>query len=197
VATSRRASGSKRSRDVTVYTVGHSTRSLDEFLAMLKAHGVRAVADVRRYPRSRRFPHFNDDALAAELPGRGLAYLPFPALGGRRRAARDSRNTGWRSESFRGYADYMLTPAFQDALEELIKAGRAAPTAIMCAEAVPWRCHRSLIADALLARGVKVLDVMNERNAPPHEMTPFANVRGTRVTYPALQPGLWEQPAPG
>src|SRR5215211_7088166 len=111
VTTSRRSSGQKRGRDVTVYTVGHSTRGLDEFVAMLEAHGVRAVADVRRYPRSRKFPHFNDDALAAELPDRGLAYLPFPALGGRRRALKDSPNTGWRSESFRGYADYMLTPA--------------------------------------------------------------------------------------
>jgi uncharacterized protein (DUF488 family) len=187
----------KQSKDLTVYTVGHSTRALDEFVAMLKAHGVGAVADVRRYPRSRKFPHFNDDALAAELPNRGLAYLPFPALGGRRRTSKDSPNTGWRSESFRGYADYMLTPAFQDALEELIEAGGAAPTAIMCAEAVPWRCHRSLIADALLVRGVKVLDVMSERSAPPHEMTPFARVDGTRVTYPAAQPGLWEQPPPG
>jgi uncharacterized protein (DUF488 family) len=195
VATSRR--NSKSGKDLTVYTVGHSTRGLDEFLTILKAHGVRAVADVRRYPRSRKFPHFNDDALAGALPERGLAYLPFPALGGRRRAAKDSRNTGWRSESFRGYADYMLTPHFQDALEELVKASGAAPTAIMCAEAVPWRCHRSLIADALLARGVKVLDVMDERKAPPHAMTPFAKVDGTRVTYPSAQPGLWEQAPAG
>ncbi len=182
---------------LTLYTVGHSTRGWEEFVTLLKAHGVRAVADVRRYPRSRKFPHFNDEAMAAELPKHGLAYLPFPTLGGRRRPAKDSANTGWRSESFRGYADYMLTPAFQQALDELMEAGRAAPTAIMCAEAVPWRCHRSLIADALLARGVKVLDVMDERKAPPHEMTPFAKVEGTRVTYPAPQPGLWEQPPGG
>ena len=182
---------------LTLYTVGHSTRGWEEFVGLLKAHGVRVVADVRRYPRSRKFPHFNDESLAAELPRHGLAYQPFPALGGRRRPRKDSPNAGWRSESFRGYADYMLTPAFEQALDELIGAARAAPTAIMCAEAVPWRCHRSLIADALLAHGVKVLDVMDERKAPPHKMTPFAKVEGTRVTYPAAQPGLWEQPAAG
>src|SRR5688572_2723817 len=114
VATSRRSSAP--SEGLTLYTVGHSTRGWEEFVTMLKAHGVRAVAGVRRYPRSRKFPHFNDESLAAGLPKHGLAYVPFPALGGRRRAAKDSINTGWRSESFRGYADYMLTPAFQQAL---------------------------------------------------------------------------------
>ena len=168
-----------------IFTVGHSTRTLDDFVSLLLAHGVGAVADVRLIPKSRRHPHFRDDALAAELPTRGLQYLPFPALGGRRRPAKDSVNDAWRNESFRGYADYMQTPAFADALEKLIESARRTPTAVMCAEAVPWRCHRSLIADALLVRGWRVSDIMDPAKAPPHKLTPFAKVEGTRITYPA------------
>lgn len=174
----------------TIYTVGHSTRSLDEFVGMLKAHGVAAVADVRRFAGSRRLPHFNAEHLAATLPGdagRGLAYVPCPLLGGRRKPEPGSVNDGWRNASFRAYADYMQTPAFADGLERLMDAARETPTAMMCAEAVPWRCHRSLIADALIVRGWTVLDVMSATKASPHKLTPFARVEGTRVTYPAQE----------
>jgi uncharacterized protein (DUF488 family) len=173
----------------TLFTVGHSTRPFDEFVGILKAHGIATLADVRRYPRSRKFPYFNDDQLAAALPGLGLRYVPMKALGGRRRAAADSVNTGWTSEGFRGYADYMLTPAFEAGLQELIALASAAPTVIMCAEAVPWRCHRALIADAMLVRGWRVLDIMSETSAPPHALTAFARVDGTRITYPATAGG--------
>ena len=176
-----------------IFTVGHSTRTLDEFVELLRAHGVEGVADVRLIPKSRRHPHFADQSLAAELPKVGLRYLPFKSLGGRRRPAPDSINTAWRNESFRGYADYMQTPAFAEALAALMDVARERPLTIMCAEAVPWRCHRSLIADALLAHGWRVLDITSPTKAAPHKLTPFARVEGTRVTYPpeALEP---EQP---
>jgi uncharacterized protein (DUF488 family) len=167
-----------------VYTVGHSTRTLDELVEMLRAHGVSGIADVRRFAGSRRLPQFNAENLAAELPGRGLAYLPCPLLGGRRKPNPDSINTGWRNASFRAYADYMQTPEFLQGLEQLIAAARETPMAMMCAEAVPWRCHRSLIADALLVRKWTVLDVMSPTKAPPHKLTPFAKVKGTKITYP-------------
>src|SRR3954454_2113080 len=149
----------------TIFTVGHSTRSFDDFVALLKSHGVEAVADVRLIPKSRRYPHFNTESLAIELPKAGIAYLPFKSLGGRRRAAKDSVNTGWRNESFRGYADFMQTEAFRDALAALIEAAKVHPTTTMCAEAVPWRCHRSLISDALLVRGWRVLDLISPGKA--------------------------------
>jgi uncharacterized protein (DUF488 family) len=168
----------------TIHTVGHSTRSLDELLAMLAAHGVRGIADVRRFAASRRLPHFHADALAAELPARGFAYVPLPELGGRRKPLPDSPNAGWRVASFRGYADFMATEEFATALAQLIAAATATPLAMMCAEAVPWRCHRSLIADALLVRGWTVLDVMSATKASPHRLTKFARVDGTRITYP-------------
>ena len=171
----------------TIYTIGHSTRSWEDFLTLLRAHGVQAIADVRLIPKSRRYPHFADAALARELPRAGIAYLPFKSLGGRRRPLTDSPNAGWRNESFRGYADYMQTDAFRAALDELMTAARKQPTAIMCAEAVPWRCHRSLIADALLVRGWRVLDIISDRKATEHKLTPFAHVEGTSITYPELQ----------
>ena len=172
----------------TLYTVGHSTRSLDDFVALLTNHGVRAVADVRRFPKSRKYPHFNDDALEQTLPRLGLRYAAFPALGGRRRTSADSINTGWRNDSFRGYADYMQTPAFGAGVEALMKFAAEAPAAIMCAEAVPWRCHRSLVADAMLERGWRVLDVVGDAPPKEHKLTPFARVDGLRVTYPAAAP---------
>jgi uncharacterized protein (DUF488 family) len=158
------------------------------------------VADVRRFAGSRRLPHFNAENLAAELPRRGLGYLPFPQLGGRRKPAEDSINLGWRNASFRAYADYMQTPAFTEALEHLMERARATPLALMCAEAVPWRCHRSLIADALIVRGWTVIDLMSETKATPHKLTPFARVEGTRITYPAeavleSEPKLFGEPA--
>ena len=183
----------------TIYTVGHSTRSLDELVEMLKAHGVAGIADVRRFAGSRRLPHFNAENLAAELPGRGLAYLPCPLLGGRRKPEPGSINFGWRNASFRAYADYMQTPAFTEGIEALMDAARETPMAMMCAEAVPWRCHRSLIADALLARGWTVMDVMSATKATPHKLTPFARVSGVEITYPEPQGsteglGLFDQP---
>jgi uncharacterized protein (DUF488 family) len=168
----------------TIFTVGHSTRSFDEFVELLRAHGVCVVADVRLIPRSRRWPHFSDDSLAVALPNAGIAYHPFKSLGGRRRPRKDSINTGWRNESFRGYADFMQTPMFDAALGELMAVAQQMPTTTMCAEAVPWRCHRSMISDALMVRGWTVLDITSPTKAAVHKLTPFAKVEGTRITYP-------------
>jgi uncharacterized protein (DUF488 family) len=179
----------------TLYTVGHSNRTLEELIAHLKPHAVAAVADVRRFPGSRRLPQFNDGHLTQTQPPAGVRYMPFPGLGGRRKPSPDSFNTGWRNDGFRAYADYMQTPAFEAALEELIAVASERPTAIMCAEAVPWRCHRSLIADAMLVRGWRVLDIMTPTSAKPHKLTPFARVEGTRITYPPEQPTLPFGPA--
>ena len=172
-----------------IFTVGHSTRPFDEFVRILRAHGVEAVADVRLIPQSRKFPHFGSAFLAANLPGHGIAYLPFIQLGGRRKALANSPNTGWRNESFRGYADFMQTEAFRRAIEELMTAARERRTTTLCAEAVPWRCHRSLISDALLIRGCEVLDIMTAKKVTPHKLTRFARVDGTRITYPASDDG--------
>jgi uncharacterized protein (DUF488 family) len=168
----------------TIFTVGHSTRTLDEFVELLRAHAVRAVADVRLIPKSRRLPHFNDDVLSASLPEAGIAYHRFKSLGGRRRPRADSVNLGWRNESFRGYADFMQTPTFAAALDELMALAGQTPTTTMCAEAVPWRCHRSMISDALIVRGWTVRDITSPTKAAVHQLTPFAKVEGTRITYP-------------
>ena len=170
----------------TVYTIGHSTRSLDDFITLLKAHSVAQLADVRTVPRSRRHPHFAADALSASLPAVGIAYRHFPGLGGLRKPRRDSRNTAWRHEGFRGYADYMQTPEFERALDDLVALAAAGPAAIMCAEAVWWRCHRQLTADALVARGIDVRHITSAGVAPQHELTEFARVIDGKVTYPAL-----------
>jgi uncharacterized protein (DUF488 family) len=176
---------------MTIYTIGHSTRTFEQLVAILRSFDIRAVADVRLIPRSRRYPHFNDEYLNEHLPPLGVEYLPFKALGGRRRPRKDSPNTGWRNESFRGYADFMRTPAFERALGELMDAARERPVTTMCAEAVPWRCHRSLISDALLVRGWDVIDMMDERKASPHKLTKFARVSGTTITYPPEEPELF------
>ena len=176
----------------TIFTIGHSTRSFDELVEILRAHGVAAIADVRLIPRSRRYPHFNDDALKHELPKNAIAYLPFKSLGGRKRPMPHSPNTGWRNESFQGYADFIQTADFEAALHDLMQAAAKQPTAIMCAEAVPWRCHRFLIADALLVRGWHVIDVFDAKKATPHELTKFAKVEGTRLIYPPEQPELFQ-----
>ncbi len=177
----------------TLFTVGHSTRSLDELVELLEAHDVEAVADVRAIPKSRRHPHFHHESLAVELPRRGIAYLPFITLGGRRRSAGPSINTGWRHASFQAYADYMQTPEFRAALAELMAEALQRPTATMCSEAVPWRCHRRLISDALLVRGWRVLDIMSPTKASEHKLTPFARVQGLEVTYPDPEgPALFE-----
>jgi uncharacterized protein (DUF488 family) len=171
------------SRSITISTIGHSTHLIEEFIRILQAHGIRQLVDVRTIPGSRRNPQFNREALAASLKAAGIGYRHMPGLGGLRRARPDSINTGWRNASFRGFADYMQTREFPDALEALITLAAETPAAIMCAEAVPWRCHRSLISDALLARGITVLEIMSATHAQPHALTPFARVQGTEVTY--------------
>jgi uncharacterized protein (DUF488 family) len=168
-----------------IYTIGHSTRSAEEFVALLKAHGVDCLVDVRTVPRSRHNPQFNEDALAPTLAARGIRYVRMAGLGGFRRTSPDSPNAGWRNQSFRGYADYMQTPAFADNLDALIALAQHHTIAIMCAEAVPWRCHRSLVADALLVRGVRADEISSETKTTPHRLTPFARVEGTHIVYPA------------
>lgn len=171
---------------MTFYTVGHSTRALSEFIALLRAHQVVRLADVRTVPRSRRHPHFARDALAASLAEHGIGYEHFPELGGLRRPRKDSPNSGWRNESFRGYADYMQTTAFGRGVERLLEYGAAggeARTAIMCAEAVWWRCHRGLLADALVVRGMTVCHILSSAPAQPHQLCDFATIDGTTITY--------------
>jgi uncharacterized protein (DUF488 family) len=169
---------------VKLFTIGHSTRTFDEFVELLQSNKVDLVADVRTAPGSRRFPHFAKPALAAELPLRGIAYVHLPELGGLRKAEGDSINTGWRNASFRGFADYMQTDAFETGLDHLMTIAEQHALAIMCAEAVPWRCHRSLIADALTARRVEVLEIIGRGRPRLHTMTPFARVKAGRVYYP-------------
>ncbi|HWL50882.1 MAG TPA: DUF488 domain-containing protein [Chthoniobacteraceae bacterium] len=174
-----------------IVTVGHSTRSAQEFIDLLKAHGVTCVADVRTVPRSRRNPQFNKETLPETLKAAGIGYRHFPGLGGLRHAkAHVQENRGWHNASFRGYADYMQSAEFAESLDELIELARHERVAIMCAEAVPWRCHRSLIGDALLVRGIPVEDLMTPTRSQPHTLTSFARVEGTRVTYPPEQPDL-------
>ncbi len=167
-----------------IFTIGHSTRLVDEFIALLKTHGIERLVDIRTVPRSRHNPQFNADALPATLAVAGIEYEHSPGLGGLRHARKDSLNTGWRNPSFRGYADYMQTPEFEGALGRLIEESKSRRLAVMCAEAVPWRCHRSLVADALSARGIEVLHIMGPGSPRPHVITPFAKLEGTRVTYP-------------
>jgi len=172
---------------MTVSTIGHSTHPIEEFIGMLQAHGIRCLVDVRTIPKSRRNPQFTKEDLAKSLQNAGIPYRHLPGLGGLRHPRKDSTNTGWRNASFRGYADYMQTPEFDENLRNLITIASGAPTAIMCAEAVPWRCHRSLIADALLARGIPVLEILSATKSQPHTITPFAKVEGQRVIYPAAK----------
>lgn len=169
-----------------VYSIGHSTRSFDEFASLLIGHGVSQVADIRTIPRSRRHPQFERDALAAALGTRGIGDRHLPGLGGLRHPRLDSPNSGWRNESFRGYADYMGTPAFEQALEELLALARLGPTSMMCAEAVWWRCHRGLVADALVLRGVEVLHILSASPPSAHQLNPMARVVDGRLVYPSL-----------
>ena len=169
---------------IVVFTVGHSSRSIEEFIRLLKANGVRRLVDVRTVPRSRHNPQFNRETLSKFLRNRRINYRHMKALGGFRHARTDSINSGWRNASFRGFADYMQTLEFEDALNKLIELAVQKPTAIMCAEAVPWRCHRSLISDALTARGIEVRDIFSDKNVRLHTMTPMARVRGGTIIYP-------------
>lgn len=172
-----------------VLTIGHSTQDIENFLATLRAHDVTLLADVRAFPRSRRNPQFNIEALPAALKGADIGYCHFQALGGRRRPLPDSPNAAWRDPGFRGYADYMATPAFRAGLAALLDQVHARRVAIMCAEAAPWRCHRSLIADALVAHGAEVAHIMGPEPARPHRPPPFACFAGTAVSYPAVLKG--------
>jgi uncharacterized protein (DUF488 family) len=172
-------------------TIGHSNRPIQEFLDMISAQQVRLLADIRTVPRSRYNPQFNRETLPDSLAAIGVEYRHLPALGGLRHPRKDSTNTGWRNDSFRGYADYMQTPEFEHALDELLALSAAAPTAIMCAESVPWRCHRSLVADALTARGIPVFHIMSAAKANPHKLTAFARVEDGRVTYPSPEGELF------
>jgi uncharacterized protein (DUF488 family) len=167
-----------------VYTIGHSTRPLAEFIRILRDFGVTLVADVRTVPRSRHNPQFNKESLPEGLVPAGLGYVHLPGLGGLRKTRPDSPNKGWRSLAFRGFADYMQTPEFEVQLSGLLELARKQPMAVMCAEAVPWRCHRSLIADALMVREVRVAHILGLRKSQPHRLTPFAKVAGTRLSYP-------------
>jgi len=173
-----------------IFTLGHSTLPIARFVAVLQAYGIERLADIRTIPRSRHNPQFNDTALANSLKAQHLDYVHIKALGGLRHARKDSPNTGWRNEGFRGFADYMQTEEFQDALAALIRMSRRRRVGIMCAEAVPWRCHRSLVADALSVRGVPVVEILSESSYRMHQLTPFAQVEGLRITYPPEQATL-------
>jgi len=179
--------GSREWSDARVYTLGHSTRAQAELIALLQRYGIATLVDVRTIPRSRHNPQFNQEELARALPAVGIDYVHLPRLGGLRRGIGDaSLNGGWRNASFRGYADYMQTAEFAQGLEELRSLTNAGPVALMCAEAVPWRCHRSLIADALTIRGVEVREIWSLTRTEVHKMTPFAHIDGLRLTYPAI-----------
>lgn len=167
-----------------VFTIGHSTRPLPEFVGLLKSQQVTLLLDVRTVPRSRHNPQYNRDSLPEALSVEGIGYRHLPELGGLRHTRKDSINGGWRNASFRGYADYMQTPAFAAAVDVVIGLASGARCALMCAEAVPWRCHRSLIADALTARGVTVEEIVSDHGVTLHRLTPFARVDGITITYP-------------
>ncbi len=176
----------------SVYTIGHSTRPLDAFIQLLRAHGVTQVADVRTVPRSRHNPQFDQETLPAALRAAGIDYVHLPGLGGLRHPRAHSPNQAWRNASFRGFADYMQTPEFDAALLQLLELAAQAQDVLMCAEAVPWRCHRSLIADALVVRGIGVEHIIGMTHRYPHALTPWAHVDGRRITYPAGQGHLFE-----
>jgi len=173
-----------KERDCRVLTVGHSTRPIDDFIVLLAAHGVTCLVDVRTVPKSRHNPQYESHSLAASLEAAHIGYVREAGLGGFRKARPDSPNAGWRNLSFRGYADYMQTPEFADALARLVALSQRERVAIMCAEAVPWRCHRSLVADALLAHGVGACEIASPARLAPHRLTPFAHLDGMTVTYP-------------
>ena len=168
-----------------LWTIGHSTKPIDEFLTLLKSHGITRLIDVRTIPRSRHNPQFDAHALSTHLEEAGITYVHQPQLGGLRKPKKDSINAGWKNTSFRGYADYMQTEHFWAALETHMRGARDGPTAVMCAEAVPWRCHRSLIADALASRGWTVRHIMTKTKADKHRLTPFAVIEEDRIVYPS------------
>lgn len=169
----------------SLFTIGHSTHPIDEFISLLRVHGIKQIADVRSIPRSRHCPQFNSDVFEESLRQARIRYLHLAQLGGRRHTRKSSTNLGWRNASFRGYADYMANPEFAEGLDALSRIARQRRTAIVCAEAVPWRCHRSLIADAMTVRGWKVLDIISAAPPTEHKLTPFLKVVDGQFTYPA------------
>ena len=177
----------------SVWTIGHSTRPLDEFLDVLEAHGVELVVDVRRFPGSRRLPHYGGDALASALEARAIAYCWIPALGGRRRPDPASPNVGWRIPAFRAYADHVATEAFAEGLFELLMLAQGVRTTVMCAEVLWWRCHRRIIADALVSLGVPVVHIRDALVAESHRLSPPGRIIGGRLTY-AAEPALTPTP---
>jgi uncharacterized protein (DUF488 family) len=168
----------------TIYTIGHSTRTIEQFIELLRAHGIEEVVDVRTIPKSRHNPQFGAEELAVSLQQAGIAYMHLAKLGGLRHASKDSVNLGWRNTSFRGFADYMATSEFRTGLDELQALAGKKTVAIMCAEAVPWHCHRSLIADALVVQGWQLLHIQSRKTASPHDLTSFLKVEDGRLTYP-------------
>jgi uncharacterized protein (DUF488 family) len=171
-------------KQLAIYTIGHSTRTLEEFMELLKAYSITFLVDVRTVPRSRHNPQFNKETLPASLKDIGVRYLHMPEIGGLRHPKRDSINIAWENPSFRGYADYMQTKEFTEAILKLIALARENCLAIMCAEALPWRCHRSLISDAMVARHTKVLHIISKTDTITHELNEMAHVEGNTVTYP-------------
>lgn len=167
-----------------VFTIGHSTREIEEFIELLKLHKITQLVDIRTIPKSRHNPQYNQDELAKSLKQKGIDYVYMKSLGGLRPAVKDSVNGAWRNKSFRNYADYMQSDEFKQGLDDLMKLSRRNTTAIMCAEAVPWRCHRSLVADALLVHDIPVDEIISSGNTRPHKLTEFAVVEGRKITYP-------------
>lgn len=172
----------------TIYTIGHSTRPIDEFIELLNSNGVKQLVDIRTIPRSRHNPQYEQTALQKSLPAAGIKYIYSKNLGGLRPKVKDSVNQGWHNLSFRNYADYMQSDEFKSALDDLIAVAEYKPTAIMCAEAVPWRCHRSLVSDALVVRGITAKEIISDAEPRDHKLTNFAEVSGTEITYPTDQP---------
>ena len=174
-------------KKIRVFTVGHSTRSLEDFLKLLKHYGITELIDIRTIPKSRHNPQFNGQELAHVLKNHHIGYRHQKNLGGLRHTRFDSINTAWHNASFRGFADYMQTEEFENGIKELIKIAQKKTVVIMCAEAVPWRCHRSLIGDALLVRGIEVEDIYSITSSKPHTLTPWAKVQDETITYPATE----------
>jgi uncharacterized protein (DUF488 family) len=170
---------------MTIYTIGHSTRTIEEFIGLLQANHIKQLIDIRTIPRSRYNPQYEQDNLATSLREAGIKYLYLKELGGLRPKAKHSDNEGWRNQSFRNYADYMQTDGFSEGIDRLLHLAAKTPTAIMCAEAVPWRCHRSLVGDALLTRQIPVMDIIDKTSVKEHHLTPFAVVHGNKITYPS------------
>jgi uncharacterized protein (DUF488 family) len=174
----------RTAKRLEIFTTGHSTRPIGDFIELLRAHSVKRVVDIRTIPRSRHNPQFNQEPLKESLQAAGIGYTHLKKLGGLRHPKKDSINLGWRNSGFRGFADYMQTPEFESGLERAIRLGQTKPTALMCAEAVPWRCHRSLVADALTVRKIPVKHILTPTRAQNHEITPFAHICGLHITYP-------------